>query len=201
MDGSAGMAGTESLRDRIIEVSWRLFYEKGYDNTTVDEIIQACGISKGGFYHHFPAKDDLLSSLPDMFDSQYEEAIKTIPEGLDSYGKLIYLSRYLFRYIEEKIPVEILSLVYSTQVIKKGEKYLLNQNRLYFKTLGTLLKEGQSKGEIIKDKSLAELTKFYAMQERAVLYDWCICEGSYPLSSYGMHMLDFFLRTIRTSAS
>jgi AcrR family transcriptional regulator len=194
-----GMAGAESMRDRIIEVSWRLFYEKGYDNTTVDEIIQECGISKGGFYHHFPAKDDLLSSLPDMFDSQYEEALKEMPAELGSYEKMIYLSGCLFRYIEEKIPVEILSLVYSTQVIKKGQKYLLNQNRLYFKTIGAILKEGQQNGEIIKDKSLAELTKFYAMQERAVLYDWCICEGSYPLSSYGMHMLDFFISKIKKS--
>jgi AcrR family transcriptional regulator len=189
----------ESMRDRIIEVSWRLFYDKGYDNTTVDEIIQECGISKGGFYHHFPAKDDLLSSLPDMFDAQYERALKEMPEGMGSYEELIYLSRCLFRYIEEKIPVEILSLVYSTQVIKKGQKFLLNQNRFYFKTLSGILKEGQKKGEIIDDKSLAELTKFYAMQERAVLYDWCICEGSYPLSSYGMHMLEFFISTIKKS--
>jgi AcrR family transcriptional regulator len=197
--GAKGMAATESMRDRIIEVSWRLFYEKGYDNTTVDEIIQECGISKGGFYHHFPAKDDLLSSLPDMFDAQYERALKEMPEGMGSYEELIYLSRCLFRYIEEKIPVEILSLVYSTQVIKKGQKFLLNQNRFYFKTLSGILKEGQKNGEIIDDKSLAELTKFYAMQERAVLYDWCICEGSYPLSSYGMHMLEFFISTIKKS--
>jgi AcrR family transcriptional regulator len=197
--GAKGMAATESMRDRIIEVSWRLFYEKGYDNTTVDEIIQECGISKGGFYHHFPAKDDLLSSLPDMFDAQYERALKEMPEGMGSYEQLIYLSRCLFRYIEEKIPVEILSLVYSTQVIKKGQKFLLNQNRFYFKTLSGILKEGQKNGEIIDDKSLAELTKFYAMQERAVLYDWCICEGSYPLSSYGMHMLEFFISTIKKS--
>jgi AcrR family transcriptional regulator len=188
---------SESMRDRIIEVSWRLFYEKGYDNTTVDEIIQECGISKGGFYHHFPAKDDLLSSLPDMFDAQYEKALKEMPEGMGCYDQLIYLSRCLFRYIEEKIPVEILSLVYSTQVIKKGQKFLLNQNRFYFKELSTILKEGQKKGEIVDDKSLVELTKFYAMQERAVLYDWCICEGSYPLSSYGMHMLEFFVSNMK----
>jgi hypothetical protein len=116
---------------------------------------------------------------------------------MGSYDELIYLSRCLFRYIEEKIPVEILSLVYSTQVIKKGQKFLLNQNRFYFKTLTAVLKEGQKKGEIVDDKSLAELTKFYAMQERAVLYDWCICEGSYPLSSYGMHILEFFISKIK----
>ena len=190
------MSTSGSLKGRIIEVAWKLFYEKGYDNTTVDEIIKECGISKGGFYHHFPAKDDLLSSLSDMLDEQYEVALEEMDPEMNSYDKLMYLSGHLFRYIEEKIPVDILSLVYSTQVIKKGQKYLLDQNRLYFRTLNTIIREGQDRGEIISDRSLGELLKFYAMQERAVLYDWCICEGSYPLSSYGMDMLDFSLSKI-----
>ena len=103
-----------------------------------------------------------------MFDSQYENALKKMDPDINSFEKLIYLSGYLFRYIEERIPVDILSLVYSTQVIKKGEKHLLNQNRTYYKTLSTIIKEGQKNGEIIKEKSLGELIKFYAMQERAV---------------------------------
>lgn len=188
-----------SIKERIIDISWKLFYEKGYDNTTVDEIIQACGISKGGFYHYFHTKGDLLNSLSYMFDSQYENALKKMDPDMNSFEKLIYLSRYLFRYIEERIPVDILSLVYSTQVIKKGEKHLLNQNRTYYKTLSTIIKEGQKNGEIIKEKSLGELIKFYAMQERAVLYDWCICEGSYPLSAYGIDMLQFFLENIKSN--
>ncbi|HAX52710.1 TetR/AcrR family transcriptional regulator [Muricomes intestini] len=186
-----------SVKERIIDVSLKLFYEKGYDNTTVDEIIQACGISKGGFYHYFQTKGDLLSSLSYMFDSQYEKALKKMDSKMNSFEKLIYLSRYLFCYIEERVPVDILSLVYSTQVIKKGEKHLLNQNRVYYKTLNTIIKEGQKNGVIIREKSLGELTKLYAMQERAVLYDWCICEGSYPLSSYGIDMLKFFLKNIK----
>lgn len=184
------------MKERIVDVAWDLFYEKGYDNTTVDEIIQKCGISKGGFYHYFRAKDDLLDTLSGMLDSQYEIAIEKMNPDENAYEKLMYLSKHLFRYIEDKIPVDILSLVLSTQVIKKGEKYLLDQNRLYFKLLNILIKEGQEKGEIICDKPPSELVKYFAMQERAVLYDWCICGGSYPLSSYGMEMLRFSLENI-----
>ncbi|MGC4018304.1 MAG: TetR/AcrR family transcriptional regulator [Muricomes sp.] len=186
-----------SVKERIIDVSWKLFYENGYDNTTVDEIIHTCGISKGGFYHYFHTKGDLLNSLSFMLDAQYENALKEMNPGMNSFEKLIYLSRYLFRYIEERIPVDILSLVYSTQVVKKGEKCLLNQSRTYYKTLNTIIKEGLENGNLIQEKTLGELIKFYAMQERAVLYDWCICEGSYPLSSYGIDMLEFFLENIK----
>ncbi len=190
------MRGEKSLKERIVDVAWELFYEKGYDNTTVDEIIQKCGVSKGGFYHYFRAKDDLLDSLADKLDAQYENCVRNMKKEANSYEKLIRLSEFLFRYIEDKIPVDILSLVLSTQVIKRGEKYLLDHNRYYFKVLNVLVKEGQERGQIITSKPPSELVKYFALQERAILYDWCICGGNYPLSSYGIKLLRFAVQNI-----
>ena len=55
------MAKKESTkgRDRRGE-AWRLFDEKGYENTTIDEIILQSGTSKGSFYHYYSGKDELL---------------------------------------------------------------------------------------------------------------------------------------------
>ena len=55
---------TRNTRGRIIAAAWKLFYEQGYENTTVEEIIEASSTSKGSFYHYFEGKDTLLSSLP-----------------------------------------------------------------------------------------------------------------------------------------
>ncbi|MGM9618817.1 MAG: TetR/AcrR family transcriptional regulator [Oscillospiraceae bacterium] len=185
----------EAMRDRIIATAWRLFDEKGYDATTVDQIIEECGISKGGFYHYFRAKDDLLEELTLMLDREYERI--ELPGDMGVYDRLLYATTRVYRYIEEHIPVEILALVYSSQVVKKGDKYLLNHRRYYFKFLSALITEGQERGELLSDRTSRELVRFYAMQERAVLYDWCICGGNYPLSTYGIEMLDFFARNIR----
>ena len=190
---------SESMREKIIRTAWELFDESGYENTTVDHIIEACGISKGGFYHYFHAKDDLLAELALLLDKQYEKL--KIPAGLSVYEKLIWATTRVYRYIEEEIPVEILALVYSSQVVKKGDKYLLNHRRYYFKFLTNLITEGQKKGELRTERTSRELVRFYAMQERAVLYDWCISGGNYPLSGYGIEMLDFFVRNIRAENS
>lgn len=189
------MAQGEAMRERIIATAWRLFDEKGYESTTVDQIIEECGISKGGFYHYFRAKDDLLEELALMLDREYERI--ELPEGLGVYERLLAATTRVYRYIEEHIPVEILALVYSSQVVKKGDKYLLNHKRYYFKFLTALITEGQERGELLAERTSRELVRFYAMQERAVLYDWCICGGNYPLSTYGIEMLDFFVRNIR----
>ena len=185
----------EAMRDRIIATAWRLFDEKGYDATTVDQIIEECGISPGGSYHYCRAQDDLLAELALMLDREYERI--ELPRELGAYDRLLYATTRVYRYIEEHIPVEILALVYSSQVVKKGDKYLLNHRRYYFKFLSVLITEGQERGELLSDRTSRELVRFYAMQERAVLYDWCICGGNYPLSTYGIEMLDFFARNIR----
>lgn len=53
----------EVRRNELIDCAQALFLTKGYDNTTVADIIVRAGVSKGGFYHHFLSKEDLLDAL------------------------------------------------------------------------------------------------------------------------------------------
>lgn len=56
-----------NLRQKIIEESLVLFEKYGYHGVTVNQIIEQVGTSKGGFYHHFQAKDELLFVIHDTF--------------------------------------------------------------------------------------------------------------------------------------
>ncbi len=55
------------LKDRVFRVALELFGERGYAGVSVDEIISRAEISKGGFYHHFSRKDDLLYAIEEVF--------------------------------------------------------------------------------------------------------------------------------------
>ena len=52
----------KSVKSRIVTAAWQLFYEKGYNGTTVDDIIELSGTSKGSFYYYFSTKDELLNT-------------------------------------------------------------------------------------------------------------------------------------------
>ena len=52
-----------NTKGKIVSAAWKLFYQQGYDNTTIEEIVEASGTSRGSFYHYFEGKDALLSSL------------------------------------------------------------------------------------------------------------------------------------------
>jgi AcrR family transcriptional regulator len=49
-----------NVRDRLLETAARLFYQRGYQATGINEIIKQAGICKASFYHHFKTKEDLL---------------------------------------------------------------------------------------------------------------------------------------------
>ena len=186
-----------NTKGKIIVAAWKLFYEQGYDNTTVEEIITESGTSKGSFYHYFEGKDALLSSLSYLFDEKYEELMGDINPKMNTIDKLIFLNHELFGMIENGIALELLARLFSTQLITKGEKHLLDRNRVYYKVIREIILDGQQKGEIKTEFSVNEIVKAYAMFERAIMYDWCICNGEYSLKRYSMQMMPMFLAQYR----
>ena len=92
------MKKNSTTKSRIVSAAWKLFYEQGYDDTTVDEIILESNTSKGSFYHYFEGKDSLLSSLSYLFDEKYEELLHEMDPEMSSFDTLIYLNQELFFY-------------------------------------------------------------------------------------------------------
>lgn len=120
---------TRDTKGRIISAAWELFYEQGYEETTVDEIVELSRTSKGSFYHYFNSKDALLGTLAYMFDRKYEELEPNLADIDTNFDKLIYLNRELFGMIEDRISLELVGRLFSTQLVTRGEKHLLDRNR------------------------------------------------------------------------
>lgn len=175
---------SRNTKGRIISAAWELFYEQGYDDTTVEEIIEKSQTSKGSFYHYFEGKDALLGSLSILFDEKYEELMEVMDKNMNSFNKLMFLNKELFKMVENSISLDLLARLYSSQLVTRGDRHLLDHNRTYFKVLRQIVVEGQSRGQITEKASVNEIVNVYAMCERAFLYDWCISNGNYSLIQY-----------------
>ena len=184
---------SRNTKSKIVDAAWRLFYEQGYDDTTVEDIIEESGTSKGSFYHYFAGKDALLSSLSYLFDEKYEEIEEEIDPNISSFEKLMLYNEELFGMIENRISIDLLARLYSSQLITKSEKHLLDRNRTYYKLLRLTIIKGQEDGELRSDVTANEIVKAYALCERGLLYDWCICNGEYALKDYSKRMMPIFM--------
>ena len=189
-------ASKNQTKRRIVSAAWRLFYQYGYDNTTIDDIVEASNTSKGSFYHYFESKDALLGSLSYLFDEKYDELTNTMDPGLPPLDKLIYMNRELFLMIENTVSVSLLCQLFARQLITRGERHLLEPDRTYYKLLRQITIEGQQQGLFRDDLSINDITRAYAMFERGMMYDWCLSNGSYSLLQYSQQMLPLFLKSL-----
>lgn len=185
---------TRNTRGKIIDAAWKLFYRQGYDDTTVEEIIEESGTSRGSFYHYFQGKDDLLSTLADLFDRKYEELMETMDPEMDRFDQLMYLNRELFSMMENSVSLDLVARLYSSQLVTRGDKSLLDHNRTYYRLLRQIVLQGQERGELRSDVTANEIVRAYALCERALIYDWCLSGGDYSLTQYSAAMMPMFLR-------
>ena len=174
-----------------------MFYNQGYEDTTIEEIIAESATSKGSFYHYFEGKDALLSSLSYMFDEKYEELSETLTDEWNSYDVLLYLNHELFQMIENTVDFDLLCRLFSTQLTTRGERHLMDNNRVYYKLLRKIISQGREKGELTNRMTANEIVKYYALCERGMMYDWCLSNGSYSLSEYCKNFMPYFLGKIK----
>ena len=165
----------------------------------MEDIVFESETSKGSFYHYFDGKDSLMGTLAYVFDEKYEELERSeaLAATEDAVDKLILLNHELYVMIESSISIDLLTRLLSTQLLARGEKHLLDRDRVYFKMLRQIIRTGQEKGQLRRDLSVNEIVKAFALWERAQLYDWCLCSGEYSLVSYAARTTPMFLESYR----
>ncbi len=78
----------EETVNLILSVAFRLFMEKGYEHTSIQDIIDNLGgLSKGAIYHHFKSKEDILFAVTDRMTAESNQMLAVIRDRTDLNGK------------------------------------------------------------------------------------------------------------------
>lgn len=140
----------EERRFQFVKTAQQLFYTKGYENTSVNDIIKAVGVSKGAFYHYFNSKQAVLEAVVDGIIQQSMGVIipvvadptldavtkfnrmRQISSGwkIDHKGELLAVSRILF----------------SDENIRLQQRLRSEGERLFAPELGKIIRQGVAEG-------------------------------------------------------
>lgn len=92
----------EDRRSELVDCAQALFFAQGYERTTINDVIARAGISKGGFYHHFSSKEELLEALTARLA---EAAVAKVRDILDdpTLDALARLNGFLARSRQMKL--------------------------------------------------------------------------------------------------
>ncbi len=92
----------EQRKRELLEIAYRMFLERGYENTSIDEIIARAGIAKGTYYYYFESKEATLEAVIDMMiNKEVEKANEVIAASMPTPQKMVAVI-YSFRPIEDE---------------------------------------------------------------------------------------------------
>lgn len=139
--------------NRILDVSLKLFIEKGYEQTTIQDIVDNLGdLSKGAIYHHFSSKEDIIDAVTVRMYQEHNPFNK-----LKNDEKLNGLQKLKRIFLESISSKEQQQLYRSSPTLMKNPKFLSGQLHqcitFYAPLLQEVIEEGIKDGSISVDNS------------------------------------------------
>ncbi|QNP73613.1 TetR/AcrR family transcriptional regulator [Streptomyces roseirectus] len=182
---------------RLLAAATRLFAEQGYDRTSVQEIVEAAGVTKGALYHYFGSKDDLLHEV-------YARVLRLQQERLDAFANAD-------RPIEERLRAAAADVVVTTidnlddaaiffrsmhHLSPEKYKQVRAERRTYHERFRALVEEGQQAG-VFSKATPADLVVDYHFGSVHHLPTWYRTDGTLTPQEVAEHLADLLLRALR----
>lgn len=168
-----------TLRDNIIYTAMKLFSVRGYEGTSVTDLLEAVGTSKGGFYNHFKSKDELFFEVLNEARKIWRECcLQGLNDIEDPIGKLkAFLVNYKDRYLKnsESFPGGCIFITFSVGLNGQRLDLMSGITDKFWRLrqmIKTFLDEGKEMGRIganVDTMGTAEII-FSTMLGSSVLY-------------------------------
>ena len=158
-------------KEHILAIAFRLFFQKGYKEVTMSELVKESGLSKGAFYHYFSSKEELYKHSMEMFLTQFMDSYTiemddniSLRENLKNlYNRFTPIADEINTSSEEKVETLTNYLIFLQKMMRKREfrEKLHIYNSKFYEQLSGWIKNAQAKGEIKPDLDSMVLARHF----------------------------------------
>lgn len=189
--------GEPPVPQRLLAAATRLFAERGFDRTSVQDIVEAAGVTKGALYHYFGSKDDLLHEV-------YSRLLRLQQERLETFAAQD-------APVEERLRAAAADVVVTTiehlddatiffrsmhQLGPEKNKQVRAERRRYHEQFRSLIEEGQRSG-VFSTATPADLVVDYHFGSVHHLSSWYNPDGPLSPQEIADQLADLLLRALR----
>ncbi|WP_078547501.1 TetR/AcrR family transcriptional regulator [Litchfieldia alkalitelluris] len=185
------------MKNKITEQSIALFGERGFSETSIQDIVDALGVTKGTFYYYFSSKEELLMDIhmgyiQDLLEGQQKILNNEDNSSKDKLYEMVYM---LIHTIESRGPsarvffreMRNLSEDHLSQIIPKRDQFRTN--------IQALLEEGVNNGEFKKDLKV-DIVTFGILGMTNWSYQWFNPKGKLTDQEVAQVFVDMILSGI-----
>ncbi|MFC6334032.1 TetR/AcrR family transcriptional regulator [Paenibacillus septentrionalis] len=167
-----------SKKQSIIDAAIELFSEKGYEATSIQEITERCGISKGAFYLHFKSKDELILAIVDYIINKFGSIIdRVVRSEVDHKHKLFLYYASIFEFIASQRSFAMIFI--SENIHQAGHMRNVNQE---------LFRKFSFYDEQFSHSLLSLLESIYGDRISQTKYDLTLCMKGF-IKTYSEYIL------------
>lgn len=145
----------------ILKYAFNVFSEKGYSNTTIDDIVSASGVSKGGIYTYFQSKEEIFLAIAKERLNLRRDLISTFSKDMTSKDKIrLYIEWILDWVLDVKNTLQLkFTFEFWSVTSRKDDIKMMSANRYsqISEDLSKLLREGVQSGEFKSDLDIESI--------------------------------------------
>ncbi|MFF2851788.1 TetR/AcrR family transcriptional regulator [Streptomyces sp. NPDC058001] len=182
---------------RLLAAATRLFAGQGYDRTSVQEIVEAAGVTKGALYHYFGSKEDLLQEI-------YARMLRLQQDRLDGFAEAEAPVERRLRDAAADVVVTTIENLDDAAIFQRSmhqlspekNKQVRAERRRYHERFRALVEEGQAAG-VFSTATPADLVVDYHFGSVHHLPTWYRADGPLTPQEIADHLADLLLRALR----
>ena len=162
------------LRERIFRSALRLFAEKGFAETTVEDITEAADVGKGTFFNYFPSKDHILLAFTDMQLGKLAESVEHFRNSSEPLR--VFLENLTTRMTEEPLrnPGMIRALLQGFVSSTAVREVMISKQERAHQLHTQMVLIGQERGEIRGDLPAPEIAHAFRQTIIGTLMIWSV---------------------------
>ncbi|GAB6897254.1 TetR/AcrR family transcriptional regulator [Kineosporia succinea] len=184
--------------DDVMRAALELFAEQGYANTSVQQLVEAAGVTKGALYHYFQSKDDLLFAIYERILTVQTEHLHAIVEK--NLGVEETVRRVCVDVVETSVDFLLEGTVFfrsQHMLSAPRQQEVTRRRRAYHDVFTGLLTQGQAEGLYRTDVPVTVMTAHF-FSDLHYLSSWYSPAGAEDKTTLAHQLTDMFLRSIRT---
>ncbi len=186
----------ESVRQRLLSEATRLFAERGFEGTSVQEVVAAAGVTKGAMYHYFNSKDDLLHEIYGRRLRMQMERLTRIADGGGTVAERLHRAAAdLVETSADHLDDSTIFFRSMHLLAPETHKKVRAERRLYHERFRALVLEGQREG-VFSDRVPAELVVDYFFGSVHHLSTWFRPDGPLTGAQVGEQFADLLLTSL-----
>lgn len=192
----AATAKGEQSRQRIIDAALEAFREKGYQETTIQDICDLSKTTVGSFYHYFSSKQDLVWAMNDEINAKLNNFYSGLKITSYSQAILKVIEFQTMRY--ETYGPELISFMYKGVLFSQNNNFDLNKYALYHVLCDALMK-GQNEKQFSKEYSIEFLAETVLSLFMLCGILWCNHHDALSLKEISHQKIETFLKSISSA--